>query len=88
LFAREEAEYFRMPYYEFRKVASTLLRHAISERRYVYYRKELLGWRSPVDPLFDPHPTHSNAHYHASFSENRLIYGANAHYRAASHTLK
>lgn len=40
----EAAEFLRMPYSEFRRLAPKLPRHAISERKHVYVRGELLRW--------------------------------------------
>ncbi len=42
--AREAADFLRMPYSEFRRLAPYLPRHPVTERRYVYHRKELLDW--------------------------------------------
>lgn len=42
--AKEAAEFLRMPESEFRRIAPALPRHAVTERRYVYYRGELLEW--------------------------------------------
>ena len=42
--AKEAAEFLRMPYSEFRRLAPYLPRHTVTERRYVYHRKELLDW--------------------------------------------
>ena len=42
--AEEAAEFLRMPYSEFRRLAPCLPRHPVTERRYVYHRKELLEW--------------------------------------------
>jgi hypothetical protein len=42
--AEEAAEFLRMPYSEFRRLAPYLPRHPVTERRYVYHRKELLDW--------------------------------------------
>jgi len=42
--AKEAADFLRMPYSEFRRLAPYLPRHQVTERRYVYHRKELLGW--------------------------------------------
>jgi hypothetical protein len=42
--AKEAAEFLRMPYSEFRRLAPYLPRHPVTERRYVYHRKELLEW--------------------------------------------
>jgi len=42
--AKEAADFLRMPYSEFRRLAPYLPRHPVTERRYVYNRKELLEW--------------------------------------------
>ncbi len=42
--AKEAADFLRMPYSEFRRLAPYLPRHPVTERRYVYHRKELLNW--------------------------------------------
>jgi len=42
--AQEAAEFMRVPYSEFRRLAPYLPRHPVTERRYVYHRKELLEW--------------------------------------------
>ena len=42
--AKEAADFLRMPYSEFRRLAPYLPRHPVTERRYVYHRKELLDW--------------------------------------------
>jgi hypothetical protein len=42
--AKEAAEFLRMPYSEFRRMAPYLPRHPVTERRYVYHHKELLEW--------------------------------------------
>lgn len=42
--AKEAADFLRIPYSQFRHIASTLPRHAVTERRYVYCRAELLEW--------------------------------------------
>ena len=42
--AREAADFLRMPYSEFRRLAPYLPRHPVTERRYLYHRKELLEW--------------------------------------------
>jgi hypothetical protein len=42
--AEEAADFLRVPYDNFRKLAPTLPRHAVTERRYVYVRGELLEW--------------------------------------------
>jgi hypothetical protein len=42
--AKEAADFLRLPYTEFKRLAPTLPRHAVTERRYVYSRRELLEW--------------------------------------------
>ncbi|MDQ3965913.1 MAG: hypothetical protein M3246_05595 [Actinomycetota bacterium] len=42
--AKEAADFLQMPYSEFRRLAPYLPRHPVTERRYVYHRKELLEW--------------------------------------------
>ena len=42
--AKEAAEFLRLPYSEFKRIAPSLPRHPLTARRYVYYRSELLGW--------------------------------------------
>jgi hypothetical protein len=42
--AKEAADFLRMPYSEFRRLAPYLPRHPVTERRYVYHRQELLEW--------------------------------------------
>lgn len=42
--AREAADFLRLPHSEFRRIAPTLPRHRLTERRFVYYRGELLDW--------------------------------------------
>ena len=42
--AKEAADFLRLPYSEFKRIAPTLPRHPVTERRYVYHRKELLDW--------------------------------------------
>ena len=42
--AQEAADFLRMPYSEFRRLAPYLPRHPVTERRYVYHRRELLEW--------------------------------------------
>jgi hypothetical protein len=42
--AKEAADFIRMSYSEFRKIASIVPRHRISERKYVYRRSQLLEW--------------------------------------------
>jgi hypothetical protein len=45
--AQEAADFVRMPYSEFRRLAPYLPRHRVTEWRYVYQRKELLEWVLP-----------------------------------------
>ena len=42
--AKEAADFLRLPYTEFKRLAPTLPRHAVTDRRYVYSRRELLEW--------------------------------------------
>lgn len=42
--AEEAAEFLRMPYDSFRRIASEVPRHRLTERRYVYLRDELRDW--------------------------------------------
>ena len=42
--AKEAADFLHLPYTEFKRLAPTLPRHAVTERRYVYSRRELLEW--------------------------------------------
>jgi hypothetical protein len=42
--AKEAADFLRIPYSEFRRLAPYLPRHQVTERRYVYHHKELLDW--------------------------------------------
>ena len=42
--AKEAAEFLRVPYSEFRRLAPYLPRHLVTKRRYVYHRKQLLEW--------------------------------------------
>jgi hypothetical protein len=42
--AQEAADFLRMPYSEFRRLAPYLPRHPVTERRYIYHRNELLEW--------------------------------------------
>jgi hypothetical protein len=41
---REAAEFLRMPYNSFEKVAPTIKRIRVSEQRYVYLREDLMEW--------------------------------------------
>ena len=42
--AKEAAEFLRISESEFKRMATGLPRHAVTERRYVYLRSELLAW--------------------------------------------
>ncbi len=42
--AEEAAEYLRIPYDSFRRIAPELPRHQVTKRRYVYFRSELSEW--------------------------------------------
>jgi len=42
--AQEAADFLRISYPEFRRLAPYVPRHPVTERRYVYHRKELLEW--------------------------------------------
>ncbi len=42
--AREAADYLRLPYDQFKRLARSLPRHAVTERRFVYVRSEILEW--------------------------------------------
>ena len=42
--AQEAAEYLRIPYDSFRRIAPELPRHQVTKRRYVYFRSELCEW--------------------------------------------
>ena len=42
--SKEAAEFLGLPLDEFRRLAPTLPRHKISERRYRYYAPELTEW--------------------------------------------
>lgn len=42
--AEEAADFLRMPYDSFRRIAADVPRHRVTERRYVYLRNELLEW--------------------------------------------
>jgi hypothetical protein len=42
--AEEAAEFLRIPYGSFRRIASEVPRHRLTERRYVYIREELRDW--------------------------------------------
>lgn len=42
--SREAAEFLRLSYDEFRRLAPNLPRHPITEKRFRYSRRELLEW--------------------------------------------
>lgn len=42
--AEEAADFLRIPYQNFRRIAQGLPRHPVTERRYVYLRSELIEW--------------------------------------------
>jgi hypothetical protein len=42
--AKEAADFLRISESEFKRMAPGLPRHAITERRYIYLRSELLAW--------------------------------------------
>lgn len=42
--AKEAAEFLRISESEFKRMAPGLPRHAVTERRYIYLRSELLAW--------------------------------------------
>lgn len=42
--AREAADFLRIPYSEFKRIAPCLPRSPVTERRFVYYRRDLLEW--------------------------------------------
>ena len=42
--AKQAAEFLRISESEFKRMAPGLPRHAVTERRYIYLRSELLGW--------------------------------------------
>jgi hypothetical protein len=42
--AKEAADFLRISYSEFKRMAPGLPRHAVTERRYTYLRSELLTW--------------------------------------------
>jgi hypothetical protein len=44
MIAEEAADFLRIPYDSFRRMASELPRHRLTERRYVYFRNELHDW--------------------------------------------
>jgi hypothetical protein len=42
--ARQAADFLRISQSEFKRMAPRLPRHAVTERRYIYLRSELLAW--------------------------------------------
>jgi hypothetical protein len=42
--AKEAADFLRISESEFKRIAPSLPRHPITERRYIYLRSELLAW--------------------------------------------
>lgn len=42
--AKEAADFLRISESEFKRMASGLPRHAVTQRRYIYLRSELLAW--------------------------------------------
>lgn len=42
--AKEAADFLRISESEFKRIAPGLPRHAVTERRYIYLRSELLTW--------------------------------------------
>lgn len=42
--AKEAADFLRISESEFKRIASSLPRHPITERRYIYLRSDLLAW--------------------------------------------
>lgn len=42
--AKEAADFLRISESEFKRIAPRLPRHAVTERRYIYLRSELLSW--------------------------------------------
>ncbi len=42
--AKEAADFLRVPYSEFKRMAPCLPRCPVTERRYVYYRRHLIEW--------------------------------------------
>ena len=42
--SREAAQFLGLPYASFREIAPGLPRHAVTPARFVYLRRELLGW--------------------------------------------
>ncbi len=42
--AKQAADFLRISESEFKRMAPGLPRHAVTERRYIYLRSELLAW--------------------------------------------
>ena len=42
--AKEAADFLRISESEFKRMAPSLLRHAVTERRYIYLRSAILAW--------------------------------------------
>lgn len=42
--AKEAADFLRISQSEFKRMAPRLPRHAVTERRFIYLRSELLAW--------------------------------------------
>lgn len=42
--AKEAADFLRISQSEFKRMAPKLPRHAVTERRFIYLRSELLAW--------------------------------------------
>jgi hypothetical protein len=44
MYAKEAASFLRISESKFERMAPRLPRHAVTERRYIYLRSELLAW--------------------------------------------
>ncbi len=42
--SKETAEFLRLPYSTFKRIAPGLPRHPVTEQRFVYHRGELIEW--------------------------------------------
>ena len=42
--SKEAAEFLRLPYSTFKRIAPSLPRHPITEQRFIYHRGELIEW--------------------------------------------
>ena len=42
--SKEAAEFLRLPYSTFKRIAPSLPRHPVTEQRFVYHRGELVEW--------------------------------------------